>query len=100
MNYPNNSEFANVMKYISPNFNPGVRKWYGVEHEKHIVEDLDKPFYSYIPPKGFPMYPMLDPRNGNTGFEYRVDLSKETIMRFIVIAIVAYLVWSYYQPKK
>ena len=94
MNYPNNSEFANVMKYVSPNFNPGIRRWHGVDPERHIVEDIDKPFYSYIPPKGFPM---INPQVEDFGFQQKVTISKKALMKLLMIIIVVYLVWTYFR---
>ena len=115
MDYPTNSEFANLYKYISPNFNPGVRQWAGVEPEKHIVE-FDELEGSFMPPAGFPENPKtlegFDPsiplccygKNDvepfGISFDQRLSLSKDSILRILIFGVVAYLIWYYIKEYK
>jgi len=100
MNYQTNGEFANIMKYSSPPFSPGVRRWYNVKPESHKVEGLDTPFYSFAPGQGFPSgkpccnYVVPKPQMENFGFQGDVTISKD-VLRMVAVAIIVYLVWSY-----
>jgi hypothetical protein len=42
-------EYENSFKYIPSNFNPGIRKWENIPHEKHIVDGINYPGESYVP---------------------------------------------------
>lgn len=108
----NLNEYQNVYKQISPNFNPGVRQWYGVKPDKHYVKELNKPFYSYIPEN--------TPAKSKTGIVpkhciYGVDVPLHNwipptelgkvegfgttfgfdIIRLLIVVIIIVILWNY-----
>nr|QBK88552.1 MAG: hypothetical protein LCMiAC01_02290 [Mimivirus LCMiAC01] len=116
-----NSEFANVYKYIQPNFNPGVRQWRSVKPERHVVTGLDGETPNFIPPNAPPytsppnLYrcPYDDKgmglggmRIGNVGdnfamnFGRNVMFDRRSLIKILIIVIVVSMLWRYLKKDK
>ena len=105
------SEFAELYKYIPPNFNPGVRDYDGVDPEKHIVQYLPDPMTNFVPPAGRcgcvgSCGCGCGYRNGcecaphNPGYEWGMSVSRDNIAKLLVWGTIIYAVWFYMIKKK
>jgi len=92
--------YDNSSKYVSPNFNPGIRAWYGVQHEDHPVTCVDQPFFSYQPTNtpserriAARMAMMMPPvaEENVEGFGMGQKNIINFIMMILVVAAIAYI---------
>jgi len=107
-------DYQNVFKYVSPPFNPGVRRWCGVNPERAVVDFPYQSALNFQTSVEFPSCSPDDLRVGRPPFGcgYPTPYSPPTggeriegfgdsnlFLNIIVIAIIVYLIY-YLATKK
>jgi phosphatidylserine decarboxylase len=112
--YNGQYEYDEQYKYISPNFNPGTRIWYGTKPEEYHVNmvpsgmnfiphndtngkmySVDTPYNSYF------VGPVTGIHNIYDGIEpFSVSVNNKTIIKVLVIAALIYVAYYLYTNRK
>lgn len=96
-------EYSNVYKVIPAPNNPGIRNWCGVSGDKHIVEGVNEPFFSYIPPHPS-MMGLRTEQHYNDGCglthemmipepHFNLNVNNRTIFMFLLAIIIVYILY-------